>query len=45
MQIAGEQYAKETVFRDTTILKIIDKYNSNFLLYWNWIKNCFTFKM
>ena len=35
MQIAGEQYAKETVFRDTTYFfkDYIDKYNSNFIKY------------
>ena len=35
MQIAGEQYAKETVFQDTTYFfkDYIEKYNSNFIKY------------
>ena len=35
MQIAGEQYAKETIFRDTTYVfqDYIEKYNGNFVKY------------
>ncbi len=35
MQIAGEQYSKETVFQDTTYIfqDYIDKYNANFIKY------------
>jgi hypothetical protein len=35
MQIAGEEYSKETVFKDTTYVfqEYIDKYNANFIRY------------